>query len=294
MISPSSMKGRVFSTRELAQMWNVSESTIKRWSDSGELCCYRTPGGHRKFHLENICDFQKKRGFEAIGILTTEKWEDPEIEESLNGKRFNKVRAAIRHLATQNQRNRIKDLMERLYMRGMGVADLYDQILIPVLESGKNKLSTGDLTAGQEKLLQNNIEEAMAVLSPQLISRCHNGRTGLCGAPDNQCGTTVNAIFRILESEGWDCLNLGNGVPFSVMAAMVEEEPVNLVCVSCAKPNIARNKNFQTLVDAAENYRIPLVLSGTAFANPTIREQLSHDYYFVEFRSFQRYITHLS
>ena len=69
----NSMAGdRTYSTREVAQMWNVSESTVKRWADCFGLQCYRTPGGHRRFRLEDICEFQQKRSFEATGILTTE------------------------------------------------------------------------------------------------------------------------------------------------------------------------------------------------------------------------------
>lgn len=288
------MRQRIFSTRELAQVWNVSESTIKRWADSGDLCCYRTPGGHRKFHLENICDFQNKRGFEATGLLTTEKWEDPEIEESLNGKKFDRVRAAIGYLARQNQRHRIKDLMERLYMRGMGLADLYDQILVPVVESGKSARVAGELTIGQEKLISNNLEEAMSVLFPHLIRRRYNGRTGLCGALDDRCSLAVNAISRILEVEGWEALNLGGSVSFRVMAEMVEEEPVNLVCVSCATADVEEDQGLQALADVSESYRIPLVLVGVAFADPERRMRLPHDDYFADYQSFQRYILHLT
>lgn len=288
------MRQRIFSTRELAQVWNVSESTIKRWADSGELSCYRTPGGHRKFHLENISTFQNKRGFEATGLLTTEKWEDPEIEESLNGKRFNKVRETIRYLAQQNQRNRIKDLMERLYMRGMGLADLYDQILVPVMESGKSARLSGELTAGQEKLIGNNLEEAMSILFPHLIRRRRNGRTGLCGAPNDRCDLAVHAICRILEVEGWESLNLGGRVSFRVMAEMVEEEPVNLVCVSCTNSDVVHDDGFQALADVSENYRIPLILVGLAFADQETRMRFPHDDYFDNYQSFQRYILHVT
>ena len=45
---------RTYSTREVAQMWNVSESTVKRWADTSGLHCYRTPGGHRKFRPASV------------------------------------------------------------------------------------------------------------------------------------------------------------------------------------------------------------------------------------------------
>ncbi|MFQ5930466.1 MAG: helix-turn-helix domain-containing protein [Acidobacteriota bacterium] len=285
---------RNFSTRELAQMWNVSESTIKRWADAGELYCYRTPGGHRKFYLEDICSFQRKRGFEATGLLTTEKWEDPEIEDSLNRKNFQKVRQLVHYLAIQNQRNRIKDLLERLYIRGMGIVDLYDEILVPILKSSQQTFRHGDLALGQERLLRHNLEEAMSFLFPQLIRRRQNGKTGLCAAPDDFCTIPVNAISRILEVEGWDCLNLGVNVPFPAMAEIVKEEPVNLVCVVSSNPGMPICQEFECLSEAADSYRIPVVLVGAGFQNPKLREQLPHDEYFPDFRSFHHYVLYLS
>ena len=285
---------RTFSTRELAQMWNVSESTIKRWADSGELNCYRTPGGHRKFQLENISEFQQRRGFEATGFLTTEQWEEPEIEESLNRKKFEKVRHLILYLATQNQRKRVKDLLERLYIRGMGIVDLYDEILVPVVQDGERALGEGALSLGQERLLKNNLDEAMSLLFPQLICRRQSGKTGLCAAPDAFCELPVNAISRILETEGWDCLNLGGNIPFDAMAEMVEREPVNLVCVVGSDPAYLTENSFVALAEAADSYRIPVVLTGSGFADLTIRETFPHDEYFSDYRSFRSYVSQLS
>ena len=285
---------RTFSTREVAQMWNVSESTIKRWADSGELCCLRTPGGHRRFHLEDISGFQKTRGFEATGFLTTEKWEEPDIEEALNRKRFDKVHQLILYLASQNQRRRVKDLLERLYMRGIGIVDLYDDVLGPVIENTEQALQNGELTLAHERLVKNNLDEAMALLFPQLIRRRLCGKTGLCGSPDHSCKIPVNAVSRILETEGWDCLNLGGDVPFEAMAEMVEHEPVNLVCVVASDQERLERQKFESLSKVAESYRIPIVLTGPGFANPEILEQLSHDECFSDFQSLQSYILRLS
>ena len=285
---------RTFSTREVAQMWNVSESTIKRWADSGDLCCLRTPGGHRRFHLEDISGFQKTRGFEATGFLTTEKWEEPEIEESLNRKKFDKVHQLMFYLASQNQGKRVKDLLERLYMRGIGIVDLYDDVLLPVIENSEQALENGELTLAHGRLIKNNLDEAMALLFPQLIRRRQSGKTGLCAAPDHSSRIPVNAISRILETEGWDCLNLGGNVPFDAMAEMVEHEPVNLVCVIASDQEHLVHEKFESLSKVASEYRIPIVLAGPGFADPEILQQFPHDEYFSDFRSFQSYILRLS
>lgn len=290
------MNDRTYSTRELGQMWNVSESTVKRWADCGDLRCYRTPGGHRKFSLSDIYDFQLKRGFEATGLLTTQQWEDPDLETAVNEKKFDRVRESIFYLACQNQRYKIENLLERLYMRGMGLAELYDDILMPICEKTDVASQKKELSIAQEKLIINNLEEALYFLFPRVIRRRQNGKLALCAGPQNDfCISPINAIARIVEVEGWDCLNLGPDVPFDAMAEMVEKEPVNLVCiVSChLRDRRSASRQFQRLYKAASGVRIPVVLGGAAFSDDKLRKNFPHDDYFSSFRAFRRQVIKL-
>ncbi|MQA00421.1 MAG: helix-turn-helix domain-containing protein [Dehalococcoidia bacterium] len=36
------------------EILGVNESTVRRWADTGEIRCYRTPGGHRRFAEEDM------------------------------------------------------------------------------------------------------------------------------------------------------------------------------------------------------------------------------------------------
>ena len=45
------------STSEAARHLGVSLSTIRRWSDMGHLRGYRTPGGQRRFSVEQLDTF---------------------------------------------------------------------------------------------------------------------------------------------------------------------------------------------------------------------------------------------
>jgi excisionase family DNA binding protein len=45
------------STSQAAEALGVSLGTIRRWSDTGHLASYRTPGGQRRFSAEQIEQF---------------------------------------------------------------------------------------------------------------------------------------------------------------------------------------------------------------------------------------------
>jgi excisionase family DNA binding protein len=282
---------RTYSTREVAQMWNVSESTVKRWADTAGLECQRTPGGHRRFSLENIRGFQQERGFEATGLLTTERWEDPSVEDLLNRKDFVRVREQVSFLAAHNQRSQIEELLKRLYLRGMSLDHLYDYIVMPVARSTQAGLSDRVLSGGQAKLIQVNLEEAVSYLFPHIIRKRHNQRVSLCASPDRAQYLPVNAAARILEVEGWEVLNLGWSVPYPAMATMVEEEPINLVCiVSNGSTPEESTPELDLLLEAVHEYRLPLVSLGRALPLDGDLEGSIDGFYFSDFSAFRDFI----
>lgn len=286
---------RTYSTREVAQMWNVSESTVKRWADTAGLKCNRTPGGHRRFSLENIRVFQQARGFEATGLLTTEEWEDPEVEELLNRKDFARVRDEVHYLARHNQRSQIEELLKRLYLRGISLEEIYDHVIIPGCHAAREALVEGNLSSGQARLIQINLEEAVSYLFPHIIRKRHNGKISLCASADRALCTPVNAAARILEVEGWEVLNLGWSVPFSAMATMVQEEPVNLVCViSNGVAKEAARQDLRTLFEAVQDYRLPIVCLGKSLLPQADSEEAVEGFFFQNYCSFRDFIASAS
>ena len=275
---------RTYSTREVAQMWNVSESTVKRWADTSGLDCYRTPGGHRKFRLEDLCRFQEQRAFEATGLLTTEEWEDPNLEVWLNTKNFVKVRELILYLGSQNQQVKVKSLLERLYLRGMRLEQIYDQILVPLRQSALDQVNPG-----QALLLDNNLNEALARLSPRMIKRRRTGRTALCAAPAPEGRMGVNVMSILLEVEGWDSMNLGENVSFDIMSQMVETEPINMVCMFFSGNEPRFLGDCESLNKITRSYRIPVVLACPDSA-PGTCEDLVYAQKFYDLCSFRTYL----
>ena len=49
-----------FSTSEVARYCHVTADTIRKWAEAGRLRVFKTPGGHRRIHREDLVYFMKQ------------------------------------------------------------------------------------------------------------------------------------------------------------------------------------------------------------------------------------------
>ena len=53
-------------TREVAELFRVTPTTVIRWAEKGRITCSRTIGGHRRFPREEIEELARSAGIELI------------------------------------------------------------------------------------------------------------------------------------------------------------------------------------------------------------------------------------
>src|SRR5436190_21573315 len=58
---PRVHRGELWTSAEVARAFRVGVSSIKRWTDEGELESVRTPGGHRRYSLPSLYRFASIR-----------------------------------------------------------------------------------------------------------------------------------------------------------------------------------------------------------------------------------------
>ena len=54
------------SPKQVARAIGVSESTLKRWCDSGLISMTKTAGGHRRIEIEAVVRFLRQSGRELV------------------------------------------------------------------------------------------------------------------------------------------------------------------------------------------------------------------------------------
>src|SRR5262245_23614099 len=72
---------------QVARLLGVGPSTVKRWTDRGELVCAKTAGSHRRFAASEVESFARRNGIavrpasgtsrsvvDASGTPTVQRW----------------------------------------------------------------------------------------------------------------------------------------------------------------------------------------------------------------------------
>lgn len=113
----------LFSPRELADALGVSESSIKRWVDGGELAALRTAGGHRRIARSEAVRFARSRGglplrpeLLSFGVVRAEEAALDEAQRSV----------AFHCALLDDDRARALGLLTSAFLGGASIASLCD------------------------------------------------------------------------------------------------------------------------------------------------------------------------
>lgn len=64
------MNTNTYSTRQAAEVLDLSTSTVQRMADEGQLPSYRTPGGFRRLDAGAVMEYRRTRIASTVTVLT--------------------------------------------------------------------------------------------------------------------------------------------------------------------------------------------------------------------------------
>ncbi|UCE02872.1 MAG: helix-turn-helix domain-containing protein [Candidatus Latescibacterota bacterium] len=251
------MRDRFYSTTELARICGVSISTIKRWTDSGVLRCVRTPGGHRKFRLQDVAEAARRFGMP----MATADCEQPTARMDelalllMQNNRDSLVARLAEHLEVGDA-SAARQLLVDLNRHGMGLAEMLDGILYSAMIEVRraHRFGAGDdfVVRRAERLVENAARHLLEQLPP---SRSH-AATALVAAAPAVTDTLWPALAGLVLVEiGWRVVDLGSDVPWTTLRHGLERERPGIVVV------VARdNEALESLRAVSDGHGAELVI----------------------------------
>lgn len=229
------MAQSLLSTKEVAGLLNVAETTIKRWADENELACIKTPGGHRKFDSSVVLAFAESRQYPLTGLVPppmTSVQRD-RLTRGVQTKDHTMLAKVFMEEALQGDREGLYELLTFVHTHQIGFSTIADDIIRPAMTEIGRRWSEGILEVNQEHLASQAVLEALVRFGPNLHRKPSHGRKAVCSGVEGELHSLgLRCVAYGLEGDGWSVDMLGANTPFESLHAYVDAVRPDLVCLS--------------------------------------------------------------
>jgi excisionase family DNA binding protein len=281
---------KFLTTRQLSRVWLVSEATIKRWADTGQLKSSRTVGGHRRFPLAEVMRFQTERGLgaatggTAVATATAATFDAEQAAEQF----FQAVKRGHAGEATA--------LLLEAHMLGTGLDSIFDEVVAPSLHRVGDMWYGEEMSVAEEHLATCTATRAVESLAASTRRAGAKAGAAVCCAAEEEMHTLpVLCAQAVLEGAGWDVRNLGGHTPFFALAEYVERQRPSLVCVSATlQRELEHNaRDYAQLSGAARACDATVVLGGDGFRDAAVRARFPADLHAEKFKDLSEFVDKL-
>jgi len=257
----------ILSTADVARLFDVTETTVKRWADEGELKCQKTPGGHRKFQVRNVVEFAERNHFEPLATLAlpgTDRMAGA-IQLAVLERDYAKLVEAFVDRALSPDRHDLAIFLVYLYEHKIAPWEIYDLIVRPGMQMIGEKWMGGEIDIAQEHRASHETLESLSRLQTEVYVKPPVGKSVLCACLDSEMHEMgLRTAYYMFEAEGWHTVYLGSRTPFPSLLRSVSETRPDVVCLSATGPENYREleAKLRELRETVDAYGGKVILGG--------------------------------
>lgn len=219
------------SSKKAAGYFNVNESTVKRWADSGALKCYRTEGGHRKFLLEDLKLYAKKNNYVTSDFIFTGK--NDEYKQDVIGRNYKSLIKKLKKNILDGNTDKTYGLLYTLYINDFSLEEIFDDIVKETMIIIGREWADNKLNIENEHIATNTLIASLHQLERIVTRKPGIKKTVLCAGLENDYHEAGLLCVKItLEEEGWNVIYPGINLPFESISALINRSKTDLICIS--------------------------------------------------------------
>ncbi|WP_158633593.1 helix-turn-helix domain-containing protein [Tautonia sociabilis] len=264
-------------TRQLAQMLDVSVSTIKRWVDQGELPATRTIGKHRLIPLSGALRFAEQRGLRTDRLQHFAAHQiagDP--AEAIDHPERVVTPQALARAIRRGHNARARFLIKLAAATWQNAATLADRLIEPALAEIGHDWERQVVDIYEEHLATRIVETTLIELIQDQVPPAANAPMALGAAPEGDPYTIANLLAELtLRELGWRVINLGPNLPLDSLARAVLAYQPCLTWISVSHLNDPDRfiRHYQSFYASVCRTETAVILGGAALT-PEIRAEL--------------------
>lgn len=279
----------VLSPRELGAAIGVSESSLKRWADSGRLDVARTAGGHRRIQVHEAIRFVREQGFplQQPSLLGLGELEDPAGERPPDD-----PATALHDALVAGEAERARAIALATYIDGMPLALIVDRLIAPAMRTLGHRWQHADDGIMIEHRATDICDQVLGRIRALSAAR-DDAPAAVGGAPEGDPYVLPSLMAAsVLASEGWSETNLAAHTPAEVLAQAAAETGARLVwlALSTEQDRTGIHETVEALKRALvrRGIRPALVVGGPAVADgpPVSLDGVYHAHSMTELAAF--------
>ncbi|MEC8555819.1 MAG: helix-turn-helix domain-containing protein [Planctomycetota bacterium] len=240
-------------TRQVAEALSVSESSVKRWCDSGDIPTERTVGGHRRIPLDTFLEFLERTNRRVVSSLLPRRAQHVDDTVPTSRLQTDLTVERFQTLLVEGDENSARKLLTSVYAENESFAWLADAYIAKSMHLMGNLWDCGDLEVYQERRGCEICSRLIYELGRLVPAPARNAPLALGGAPEGDNYSLPSQVVQLVFREsGWRAMNLGNNLPLKTLSAAANEHKPRMVWLSVSHLNDTETfiSEFAQLSDA--------------------------------------------
>ncbi|MBS1516684.1 MAG: cobalamin-dependent protein [Bacteroidetes bacterium] len=254
---------KLISLKNAAAFLKVSEYTVKKWTDSGVLFCFRNKAGRRQFLLNDLKEHL------IIHSNNPSIPESPVYEPELHNKILKKnYRYLIKYLLKGILKGNAEESYELffpLYMNNYSLEEIFDYILRESMINIGKKWRKASMGVEQEHIASNAVLNSLYMLNKVVQSKEINTKTAICaGLEDEFHEIGLLCVSTVLKSAGWNVIYPGINLPFGSLINLLKIHKPDLLCISVTYVSDKKSveKQLNELKEITQKDKIKFLIGG--------------------------------
>jgi methanogenic corrinoid protein MtbC1 len=252
------MQKTILSTADVARLFDITETTVKRWADEGTLKCQKTLGGHRKFDIRHVIEFATANRMEPVGTLALDQDSfTSAIQIAVLGRDFSALSNIFVEKAMSVDRHDLYEFLSYLYQHRFSLWEIYDLVVRPGLYEIGDRWKNKEIDIYREHRASHETLDAMSKLQAEIFRKPSVGKQAVCACLDDELHDIgLRCAANILEAEGWSIHYLGTRTPYKSIVESVKDVRPEIVCLSVTyaevtSRDVGKLKDLRKLVHRA-------------------------------------------
>ena len=267
-------------TSQVAELFKVDNSTVRRWTLSKKLRCMSSSGGHRKFSYKQILDFVNSNSTKMNLNLDI-------IAEVKNSETKSDLIDFIVDNALNRNSADIESLFVKLYLKGNKVSKIFDNYVELGLEKIQRLLDRQEISVAEEHIARKTVSKALGYFGDIVSKDSKTKKTSLCLNIENDIpDLAIDMIQIVLESINHSVYNSGSHTSIKNLRLLLSKNTYDSIyiymcnrqcCSATVKDNLGSTiKSLEEIAVLSKKYSIDLFIGGPS--TDLIDDKISFNY----------------